>query len=419
MLKHLQELLEANVITEETAHKIREYYRLKKAQNPNRLFIILGILGSLLIGLGIILIIAHNWEKLPRITKTVLAFFPLIVGQMLCGYTLLKKKNNKIWAESSTTFLFFAIGACIALISQIYHISGNLSMFLLTWTLLSIPLVYIMNSSFGSLLNIAWATYFLCESSYWSSNDNLAYAYWPLIGILAPHYIKLLKHYPESNFTRFHHWLLPISVIISLGSISTHQYHLMFGCYLALFAFFIQFNERYQPNVISYKIIGNLGTNIILIALSFKWYWEDLRRFHFEAIAPETICIILLAIITLYLLYQKYKSNKFEVFHFKDVVFTLFPFLIFIGFNLPYLSVLIVNLLILAIGISYIYQGYKTDHLGILNLGLITITALIFSRFFDSELSFLSRGVLFIAVGIGFFFTNYQMLKKRKNNGQS
>jgi hypothetical protein len=37
-------------------------------------------------------------------------------------------------------------------------------------------------------------------------------------------------------------------------------------------------------------------------------------------------------------------------------------------------------------------------------------------RFFDTDLSFIIRGLLFVTVGIGFFATNYWMIKKRKAN---
>jgi len=56
MIKDIPELVKAEVISEETADKIRDFYRNKRGQSTNRLFIVFGIL----VGLGIILIIAHN-----------------------------------------------------------------------------------------------------------------------------------------------------------------------------------------------------------------------------------------------------------------------------------------------------------------------------------------------------------------------
>lgn len=72
------------------------------------------------------------------------------------------------------------------------------------------------------------------------------------------------------------------------------------------------------------------------------------------------------------------------------------------------------NLAILLIGIKTILRGIKQNHLGVVNFGLIIISTLILTRFFDTNISFLLRGLIFIGIGIGFFVTNYQLLKKRK-----
>ena len=74
ILKELTELTKENVITQETAERIRDYYENKSSSSTNRLFIIFGILGAILVGLGVILVIAHNWDELTRGTKTFFAF---------------------------------------------------------------------------------------------------------------------------------------------------------------------------------------------------------------------------------------------------------------------------------------------------------------------------------------------------------
>ena len=162
--KDIPELLKAEVITQETADKIQEYYRSRSGSSAGKLFIVFGILGALLVGLGVILIIAHNWDQLPRATKTIFAFLPLLIGHVLGGFVLIKKPTSTAWREGVTTFLFFAVGASIALVSQIYNIPGDLSSFLLTWMLLCLPLMYIMNSSMGSLLYLTGITWYAADT---------------------------------------------------------------------------------------------------------------------------------------------------------------------------------------------------------------------------------------------------------------
>jgi hypothetical protein len=71
-------------------------------------------------------------------------------------------------------------------------------------------------------------------------------------------------------------------------------------------------------------------------------------------------------------------------------------------------------LLILLVAVHTIYDGAQQNHLGILNYGLVIISVLIGCRFFDTNFSFVIRGLLFIGIGAGFFIANYHMLQKRK-----
>jgi hypothetical protein len=73
-----------------------------------------------------------------------------------------------------------------------------------------------------------------------------------------------------------------------------------------------------------------------------------------------------------------------------------------------------VNLLIFLVGLGYVLKGHREERVGIMNYGLIILTALIICRYFDTEISFIVKGLLFIGVGAGFFFANYRFLSKHK-----
>ena len=97
------------------------------------------------------------------------------------------------------------------------------------------------------------------------------------------------------------------------------------------------------------------------------------------------------------------------------MTFAVFILIFMIGLSSS-LAVLLVNVYVLIISVLTIINGAKEDHLGILNYGLLILSALIMCRFFDTDLSFVMRGILFVIVGLGFFAANYLMLKKRKGN---
>ena len=422
ILRDLADLVEANVISEETAEDIRKHYRGKNSDtSTNRLFTVFAILGAILVGLGIILIIAHNWDDLSKSIKTFFAFLPLLLGQLSCGYTLLKKKNSKTWRESSSAFLFFAVGASISLVSQVYHIPGDLSSFLLTWMLICLPIVYVMQSSFTSLLFIAGITYYACQASYWSFPHSDSYMYWAMLLGIIPFYYFLLRENPKSNYSFFHNWFIPLSITIVLGTLADKNGELMYISYFSLLGIFYMlgdFNFFSKTKFSGYPIIGSLGSLILLTLLSFDWFWEDLgrRNVGWENLFPsqEFIAALLLTLLACVVLYFNLKQRNFKEVKPMAPLFLLFVVAFIIGIY-SYLAVILINIYVLTLGLLTIREGAKQDHLGILNYGLIIITVLVVCRFFDTDLSFVIRGILFLSVGAGFFLANYMMLKKRKN----
>ncbi|MGH7453602.1 MAG: DUF2157 domain-containing protein, partial [bacterium] len=191
LYRELPALVNDGVITGEIAEKLRAYYGDIKEGSKSRIaLIIFGVLGALLVGSGIILLLAHNWDELSRATRTVLSFAPLLIGQALVGWTLLKKRESIAWREGATTFLMLAIGASISLIGQTYHISGDLGKFLLTWMLLSIPLVYLLSATAPAMLYLwgitAWAGVRQYEAGH-------ALFFWPLAALVVPYFLQAVK----------------------------------------------------------------------------------------------------------------------------------------------------------------------------------------------------------------------------------
>jgi uncharacterized membrane protein len=423
-LKALPELIEAGIISEAISESIKTFYDQKKNQSQNRLFVAFGILGGVLVGLGIILIIAHNWDILQRPVKIALAFLPLLVAQALGFFVIFKKAESTAWRESTAAFLFFAVGSSISLISQIYNIPGNLGSFLLTWMLLCLPVIYLLRSSMMSLLIIVGITSYVCEVSYWTYNGKEAYLYWLVIGLIAPYYYLLTNKNPQSNFLVFHDWLLALSLTICLGSLTKEGEEIMYMSYLAMFGLFVFIGNtsRYQDKIIinnPWRVIGSAGFIIVLLMLSFEWYWEDLMSSN-EPISEYRefyLYLFLLALSAIFII-QKAAKSSWKFIGFSELVpFVMFPVFL-LGQDSVGIPMVIVNLLVFTIGLVTVRKGFLHNLLGLMNYGLLIIAALVVCRFFDTDLSYVIRGILFVTVGIGFFATNYIMLKQRKSHEQ-
>ena len=426
MSKHiinaLPELVVQQLLSNEAAQNIKAYYKNKEEQQPQRINIVFGIIGSVLVGLGIILIVAHNWDNLSRPLRVMFSFLPLIIGQFFCGYSLLKKQGNRTWKESSAVFLFFAVGASIALVAQVYNIPGNLSSFLFTWLLLCFPLIYIMPSSMASLLFIAGVTAYGVEDGYGYQSAN-SYHYWWLILLAIPHYLQLIIKQPDGNFTFFHHWFLPLSFTICLGTLAGSAQEYMFIAYMSMFGVFYLLgtsNWFSFKRVISngYLVIGSLGTMGILLALSFKWFWEEIAREQTVISLAEWAGIIVPTAIAIFLLYKNLVNSGKQDINPMVFIFAGFIVIFLIGLSAPLIGAILMNLLVLAAAVFIMQRGHSFNHLGILNYGLLIIAALVVCRFFDTNISFVLRGLMFVAVGAGFFFANSRLIKKRQQHEQ-
>ena len=418
LIKELPELVDNNVISQDVANSIITYYKTKNDGKPNRLFTVFGVFGATLIGLGIILILAHNWDDFSRTIKTVWAFLPLVAGQLFVGYSILKNKSDT-WKEASGVFLFFAVGASIALVSQIYNIPGNLSSFLLTWILLCAPLIYLLKSKAVAILHIAFATYYVFESGY-SYGSKTPWYYLLFLLLLAPFYVQLIKHHVKSNITSIFNWLVPLSITASLGAFVGRggdeygflMYVILFGIFYSIGKMPYFQNQKLRGN--GYLIIGSLGTIITLLFATFKWFWEEISK-SITADKQTIVVTIVLAIIAIGLLGYSYSRKWIKEFNLFQYVFIIFSVLFFIGMTNVTIPTILVNFLVLALGLIAIKIGADKFHFGILNYGLLIVTALVICRFFDTNMTFVIRGLLFVIVGVGFFLTNYIMLKRQKS----
>jgi len=413
LIKELPELVSNKVISVAVSEKIAEYYARKTDQSPNKLMVIFGVLGSILIGLGIILMVAHNWDDMAKSIKTMFAFIPLLIGQLAVGYSIIKKKSA-VWKESSGTFLFFAVGSSMALISQIYNIPGNFSSYLLTWVLLCVPLVYLLKSNALWVLNLVFISYYACEYGFGSQHMPLWYVV-ILLGLL-PFYISKIKKDNASNLVGVISWLLPLSLIITLGAFIKTEWESLPYLYLLLFSTIyllgnLPFLANRQLRKNGYLVLGSIGTIVMLLLFSFKWIWKE-SIININPSSEELIIGLVLFLISAVTFKCSWKKIKKEGFNLFLYIMALFPVLCLIGTTSIITAVIGVNIVLFVLGLITIKKGIDQYHFGISNYGLLILSSLIICRFFDTNISFVFKGMLFVLIGAGFFVVNYLMLKR-------
>lgn len=92
---------------------------------------ILAILAAILFGAAILLVVAANWEVIPRIVRVGLLFALILAGYV--GGAFLKLRQQDAFGEALWLVGAAAFGGSIALIGQMYHLAGDEAQAVLIW----------------------------------------------------------------------------------------------------------------------------------------------------------------------------------------------------------------------------------------------------------------------------------------------
>ncbi|TPK38080.1 DUF2157 domain-containing protein [Mesorhizobium sp. B2-5-3] len=122
--------LEAGLIDAPTADALRRDVEINARQSLS-FGSILAMMAALLFGAAILIFVAANWEAIPRLAR-VAALFAVILGGYVGG-AVLKTRDHGAIGEALWIVAAAAFGGSIALIGQMYHLSGDEASALITW----------------------------------------------------------------------------------------------------------------------------------------------------------------------------------------------------------------------------------------------------------------------------------------------
>lgn len=125
------------------------------------------ILGSCVVSIGIVSLIAANWEYIPEALKLAVAFVAL-AGLGMGIYWAQDRDRNIVFDVLSTIFVLWSL-ATIGLIAQVFHTGGEPHQALLYWLIIVLPLSYLGKKTFLSSL---WVVGLLTTFFVWSLNAD-------------------------------------------------------------------------------------------------------------------------------------------------------------------------------------------------------------------------------------------------------
>lgn len=146
----LEKWLQEGLISKEQQIALQERYPLVSFQSTQ----VILFFASLLIGLGIILLVAANWEEIPRLVRLGL----ILIVMLLCyasGYYLAYQQGNYPKLGQALLFLgLLSYGAGIWLVGQMYHLSSYNATGLGLWFLGAALMANILRQNLFFVLSI-------------------------------------------------------------------------------------------------------------------------------------------------------------------------------------------------------------------------------------------------------------------------
>ena len=408
----LPTLIARGILDAHSAERLTAYYPLPARRDyGKRMILFFGILGALLVGGGLIMIVAHNWDFLSLAGRLAIAYLPITAAWLLGGWVLAHRKDSVVWKESVSVLILAALGAGIGIVSQQYHSTGTLEELTTVLLLFDIVLIYMFRSSAALLLYAAgFAVVVGGDKEVFGTNS-----FYILLGLLLPvlwRIVRLLKEKPwgaPAHVCRISltFMLCMLTLSASLwrspdnGALVPYLWAVLAACLLR-FGLLSARVSRFNP----FLLAGLAGMLIESSIFSFYEPWERLKPLDLSALSHVSIFAGVLAT----LLYSVIgwvsimRDDKFIVW-----IPLVFPLLVLgnIACPLEVVSCVIFNAYLAFTGIYLLTRGVRRRRMWFVNFGMGILLLLIFLRFCGGSENYLVIGSAFVLSGVIFFAVNF------------
>jgi uncharacterized membrane protein len=427
------------VVSPAQADAIRKLYPEPKAVPPWGMIIFSGI-GAIIIGLGIILLLAYNWHAIPKFGKLGLIFAALIAAHA-GGQKLFQSADwRRQLGEAICLLGTMLFGAGIWLVAQVYHIDEHFPNGFLLWAVGALAVAWAM----PSVAQGAVAALLLCI---WGGSENFGFQtplHWsPLLLAIG---VGGLAWMQRSRF------LLVVVLggfyFLLLNNAAHVRGHLAFpaalhtSVLLVALGFFAQKSRRFSESSPVLNFFGWAGFLVVTFILSFSDAAGESLRWHDEMVSEKRwLLLALYGWLPFVLALAAWACVAVAAWrkHLDPATPTSEQWLLpltallcqVLAVALPAAGWEIIrdskafvagaiNLILLAVAATWMARGCRTGELKPVILGSLLLVALVFARYFDLFESLAARGLVFLIVGgvlfaEGFF---YRRARQRAEEGR-
>lgn len=379
--------------------------------------VVLPVLGAALVLGGLILVLAHNWEELSRPFRAALALLPL-AGTVWLGARTLARGGPAAAREAVAVANSLAVAAAISLVAQTYQISGDTPRFLLTWAALTLPGALLLRSAVAAALYTALAV------AWGFAQRDVALAAGGLAGLLLGTVAWTVvevrvrrRSLPVLGMVYLLGglWLVPAALRGVAGAWILPGYLAWAALWTALSG-----PRPVAPASAATRFPAVIGIGAVGVLLSFRPAWRSLGGHWWSA--TRTSWETGAGIAWFCVLWALAAVAAVAAWRTADGVrraWLVAPFVLgFLwlghaaGLDLLW-GVVAANVLLVGLGLVTFLDGWRSHDGFRLNFGWLLLGALMLVRFFDQDLSYLVRGVAFVALGVSFLVLNRVLVRRR------
>lgn len=278
------------IITSEQHNEILDLYEESTGLNFIKVLL---VVGSILIGLGILSFIASNWQAIGRILK-----FFIVVFACGASYYSGYKLDNK-YPKTARSLIYLSIliyGSGIFLIGQMFNYGGNFTNAFLMWTIGILPMAFVLKDEYILLFAHVLTLVYL--------NGHFRFRDIPIISILLiGGFYFLNRYFKNSKLITFFTNIISINLILYL----CHRYNIE-GTYTLGILLVVGLLMYYIPIAINreiFRIQGSIVFGMSGLLLTLRDVWNDLYYIG----NPDFTSIIFAIIYIVFLLFLTKKGN--------------------------------------------------------------------------------------------------------------
>ena len=410
LLAELPKLRQDGVLDDPASESLAKYCHDELDIKPPqwRFIYTLFYIGAGMIAAGLVLLCNHYWYCFPRVLQFGVCVLPAALA-FICGMITIIGQQNQLWREFTAVFTAVALGLLIAMSQHVSRSIGGLREIYVLTLFTALPFIYIFNSIALTTVYV-FMLFGLC---YWQADH-------PLIGILATVGVLPMLHIQFSGKNPNRVWARCLMLFVAgfgmyycglnwypaLSSLALAGTMLYAGWMLS------ERNETYLRNPwLWVSFLSMLG----LLAMASA----DVRFFQIEPeVSKEALWAYwLFTGVVLANNIRLFPKSRLDAKRICTGLAVLLPLVHLCGADAPMMK-LIFNIYLGVYGAVLMFDGFKRARLLTYNGGIAMVMMLIACRFFDTDLSQLTRSIAFVVIGAVLIAGNFIFFRRRFQAGR-